>query len=75
MILDEKNNNDRPIAYPKPTETDMQLNNQPEYTEVFPNKSEADDVDVVPETKESSSDNTSAVDKVTNPDRTRNSNL
>lgn len=29
----DKNSNTRPEAYPKPTETDTQLNNQPEYTE------------------------------------------
>lgn len=34
----EKNQeDDRPVAYPKPTEADQQLNNQPEYTDQEPN--------------------------------------
>ena len=31
--MQNNKNNDRPIAYPKPTETDSQLKNQDEYTE------------------------------------------
>ncbi len=69
MILDEKNNNDRPESYPKPTETDMQLNNQPEYSTVLPNSFEG--ADPAPVLKEDSENNTSGKDKVTNPDRTR----
>jgi hypothetical protein len=39
MNYDEKNkNNNRPEAYPKPTETDKQLENQPEYIDEEPNK-------------------------------------
>ena len=34
----EKNRNDRPFAYPKPTETDQQLKNQPEFVDQQPNK-------------------------------------
>jgi hypothetical protein len=33
---------DRPVAYPKPTETDLQLNNQPEYMDQQPNSLEKD---------------------------------
>jgi hypothetical protein len=29
----DKDKNERPLAYPKPTETDVQLKNQDEYTE------------------------------------------
>lgn len=38
--------NDRPFAYPKPTETDTQLNNQPEYIDQQPNTTEKDISDV-----------------------------
>ncbi len=38
-MKDDKNKQDRPEAYPKPTETDIQLNNQPEYTEPEANRS------------------------------------
>ena len=37
---------DRPIAYPKPTETDSQLKNQPEYIDQQPNSLEKDISDV-----------------------------
>jgi len=33
----DKKEEDRPIAYPKPTEADSQLNNQPEYIDQEPN--------------------------------------
>ena len=33
----EKHKNDRPEAYPKPTETDQQLQNQPEFIDQQPN--------------------------------------
>ena len=33
----DKTEDDRPAAYPKPTETDMQLQNQPEYIDQEPN--------------------------------------
>jgi hypothetical protein len=39
-------NDDRPFAYPKPTETDVQLNNQPEYIDQQPNSMEKDISDV-----------------------------
>ena len=32
-----KNNNERPLSYPLPTEADQQLNNQPEYVDQQPN--------------------------------------
>lgn len=37
--MDPKNKmeEDRPVAYPKPTEADSQLNNQPEYIDQEPN--------------------------------------
>lgn len=38
-MFSDKNNKERPEAYPKPTETDTQLNNQPEYSEPEPNSS------------------------------------
>ena len=40
MKKDEKNNTERPIAYPKPTEEDKQYNDQPEYIDQEPNKFE-----------------------------------
>lgn len=33
----DKKEEDRPAAYPKPTETDKQLQNQPEYIDQEPN--------------------------------------
>jgi len=33
----DKNRQDRPESYPKPTETDSQLKNQPEYIDQQPN--------------------------------------
>lgn len=37
MSREEKGRSDRPVAYPKPNETDHQLNNQPEYIDQQPN--------------------------------------
>lgn len=37
MSTGDKNINDRPEAYPHPTETDEQLKNQPEYVDQQPN--------------------------------------
>lgn len=37
MSKEEKGINDRPEAYPKPSETDVQLNNQAEYIDQQPN--------------------------------------
>jgi len=43
MNIDEKKGTDnRPEAYPKPTETDTQLQNQPEYIEPQPNRLDTD---------------------------------
>jgi hypothetical protein len=42
MKKDEKNNTERPIAYPRPTEADKQFNDQPEYIDQEPNKFEKD---------------------------------
>jgi len=33
----EDKRNDRPLSYPRPTETDNQLQNQPEYIDQQPN--------------------------------------
>ena len=33
----DKKEDERPVAYPKPTETDTQLQNQPEYIDQEPN--------------------------------------
>lgn len=37
MLADKPEGNDRPESYPKPTEADMQVDSQPEYTEPLPN--------------------------------------
>lgn len=42
----DKKEEDRPIAYPKPTEADSQLNNQPEYIDQEPNSYEKEISDV-----------------------------
>jgi hypothetical protein len=41
----DKNRNDRPFAYPKPTETDEQLKNQPEFVDQQPNRSDDEESD------------------------------
>jgi hypothetical protein len=41
-MREDKDKNDRPEAYPKPTATDNQLNNQPEYIDQQPNTYEED---------------------------------
>lgn len=43
---DKKESNERPIAYPQPTEADQQLNNQPEYMDQEPNTYEKEISDV-----------------------------
>jgi len=43
---DKDKKDDRPGAYPKPTETDAQLKNQPEYIDQQPNSLEKDISDV-----------------------------
>lgn len=42
----DKKEESRPFAYPKPTENDSQLNNQPEYIDQEPNRYEKDISDV-----------------------------
>jgi hypothetical protein len=37
MSADDKNRHGRPESYPRPTETDTQLKNQPEYIDQQPN--------------------------------------
>jgi hypothetical protein len=50
----DKKDMERPIAYPKPTETDNQLRNQPEYIDQEPNRYEKEISDV-PQEKSSES--------------------
>ncbi len=38
MTPDKNNKQVRPESYPKPTETDTQLNHQPEYSEPYANR-------------------------------------
>jgi hypothetical protein len=40
MEKKELNKSERPISYPRPTETDNQLQNQPEFIDVEPNSTE-----------------------------------
>ena len=40
MNQKDKKEEERPVAYPKPTETDKQLKDQPEYIDQEPNKFE-----------------------------------
>jgi hypothetical protein len=40
MDTKDKKEEERPFAYPKPTENDQQLKNQPEYIDQEPNTSE-----------------------------------
>jgi hypothetical protein len=40
MDTRDKKEEDRPFAYPKPTESDQQLKNQPEYIDQEPNAQE-----------------------------------
>ena len=42
----DKKEEDRPIAYPKPTEADKQLKNQPEFIDQEPNSYEKEISDV-----------------------------
>ena len=48
--MDRNDKKDRTEAYPKPSETDQQLNNQPEYMDQEPNRW-GKDISDVPETK------------------------
>ena len=42
MDLKDKKEEERPVAYPKPTETDTQLQNQPEFIDEEPNRHNKD---------------------------------
>ncbi|MBD0286588.1 MAG: hypothetical protein ICV51_12345 [Flavisolibacter sp.] len=55
MARNEKNN--RPEAYPKPTETDQQLNNQPEFVDQEPNNKDKDISDIPVKTDKQSGEN------------------
>ncbi|HEY0058267.1 MAG TPA: hypothetical protein VGB56_03970 [Flavisolibacter sp.] len=46
MSIQLNGGGDRPEAYPKPTETDTQLQNQPEYIDQQPNSFETDISDI-----------------------------
>ena len=46
MSIELSGGGDRPEAYPKPTETDTQLQNQPEYIDQQPNSFETDISDI-----------------------------
>lgn len=48
----DKKEEDRPIAYPKPTEADNQLRSQPEYIDQEPNSYEKEISDVPGDEKE-----------------------
>jgi hypothetical protein len=48
----EKNRNNRPFAYPRPTETDEQLKNQPEFVDQQPNSSDDEELDGKPESND-----------------------
>lgn len=51
----KEKNNTRPEAYPKPTTTDKQLQNQPEYIDQQPNSFE-EDISNIPVNKEREQD-------------------
>jgi len=53
--MSNSNGGDRPESYPKPTETDTQLQNQPEYIDQEPNtfQKEISDVPESPSTERS----------------------
>ncbi|MBA2329112.1 MAG: hypothetical protein M3413_02505 [Bacteroidota bacterium] len=48
----EKDKDNRPLAYPKPSVTDQQLNNQPEFVDPQPNSTGEEELDGKPELKE-----------------------
>lgn len=48
-MREDKKDDDRPVAYPKISENDSQLQNQPEYIDQQPNSYE-DDISDVPAT-------------------------
>jgi hypothetical protein len=54
-MKEEKNKNSRPEAYPKPTVTDTQLQNQPEYIDQQPNSFE-EDISSIPVNEERKQD-------------------
>ena len=43
---------ERPIAYPRPSESDRQIQNQPEYIDQEPNKFEKEISDIPPQENE-----------------------
>ena len=55
-MKDEKNKTGKPEAYPKPTETDNQLKNQPEFIDQEPGSFE-EDISNLPVNKETEQDN------------------
>ncbi len=50
-MKEDKDKNTRPEAYPKPTVTDNQLNNQPEYIDNQPSSFE-NDISSIPDNSE-----------------------
>lgn len=48
----DKKEEERPIAYPKPTETDKQLQNQPEFIDEAPNTYNKEISDIPEQEKE-----------------------
>lgn len=64
--MNKNNGSQRPEAYPKPSETDTQLANQPEYIDQEPNKIEKEISDV-PEESISKRGGDAAGDTIGNP--------
>jgi hypothetical protein len=50
-MKEEKDKQDRPISYPRPTETDQMLKNQPEYIDQQPNDFHDKSISDIPEPK------------------------
>ncbi|HWJ90926.1 MAG TPA: hypothetical protein VNR87_07425 [Flavisolibacter sp.] len=68
MRLDENKREERPTAYPRPSETDEQLRNQPEYIDQQPNEFHDKSVSDIPaqaaeESNEPATEETSAEDE------------
>ena len=57
MRNEEKKINERPEAYPKPTKTDKQLQNQPEYIDEQPNDFHDKSISNIPGNKAERSSN------------------
>ena len=64
--MDKNNSSERPEAYPKPSETDSQLANQPEYIDQEPNYIQKEISDV-PEDALSKRGGDNAGDTIGNP--------